>query len=116
MLDLSNKKLRARDIRKLVEPSICNISWDSGSTSESEWVSLGKETTTNWLVSKNIEASELTCCTNAYWSENKMVSWEMLQNNLDSLVQSGFTLFVSNNRIWLLEVNPIGVARFGFWR
>ena len=116
MLDLTNHSLRTRDIRKIVEQSAINIQWDEGFDTDNEWVHLDDVKTQTWVHSKKIDSSELLFCTDPSWSHTAIESWYQVTSNLDELLDKGFSKFISRHRLWLLEVHPIKVARFGYWR
>jgi len=58
MVNLLNQALRSRDVRKLVEPHLHEVVWDSGVDETSEWVMASFEDLTHiqklesWLNSK----------------------------------------------------------------
>lgn len=43
-MNLSDINLRPRDIRRVVEPDLYRIEWDSGTNRTSEWVTVSTET------------------------------------------------------------------------
>ena len=116
MLDLTNTNLRLRDLRKVVEPSLCKIEWQKES-STSEWTHIKNGSILeNWILKIPVETSEFVLVTDKSWYKSVVHDWEFVRENLLSLKSNGFTLFISQHKLWALEINPVGVARFGFWR
>ena len=60
MVNLLNPQLRVRDQRKLVEPHLHEVNWDSGVDDTSEWVvasfedNIHKQNLITWLNSKSV--------------------------------------------------------------
>lgn len=117
MIELTNPELRARDIRKLVEPSLDQVSWDVGFEDGSEWICMNSEKSAQWLKSKNIDEMNMVVCIDEFCTKLGRMKYKELTVKLDELVEEGFSLFVSNNRDWILQCNcSVGVARFGYLR
>jgi len=117
MIELTNPELRVRDIRKLVEPNLYKVSWDSGFEEGNEWVCMDASKNSNWLRTKSINESNVVICIDKHWAKISKIKYEELLLRFHELTLEGFSLFVSNNRDWVLECSDsVGVARFGYWR
>jgi hypothetical protein len=121
MVNLLNPNLRIRDIRKLVEPNLIEITWDEGVDDTSEWILASFEDPEHiqrlnfWLNSKAISgAFELIIIHNS-WSNLEYVTWEKLLDNIQSYFNQERTLIIASDRTWVMEYNPQQIARFGRW-
>ena len=122
MIDLLNKELRSRDIRKLVEPNLYKVSWDLGVDKTSEWVMASFEDVTHtqkirsWLNSKDVSDSTKAIVTDTAWSELQQITWGTLCNNPKHYFSQEHILVVSADRSWILEYAPQQILRFGRWK
>jgi len=79
MVNLLSPSMRVRDIRKLVEPHLFEVSWDLGTNETSEWVMASLESDehilklVNWLKSKRVPNPNEAILTNTAWSEVKRI-------------------------------------------
>jgi hypothetical protein len=116
MIELTNPELRARDIRKLVQPSLYQVSWDVGFEDGNEWICMNSAKNAYWIKSKNIDETSMVICIDEFSTKINKMTYKDLTVKFDELVQEGFSLFVSKNRDWVLQCNcSVGVARFGYW-
>lgn len=116
MLDLTNTNLKLRDLRKVVEPTLHEIEWQKESSS-SEWAHIENSSTLeNWTFKIPVKTSEVVLVTDKSWSKSVIHDWQFVRGNLLDLKDNGFTLFISQHKLWALEISMVGVARFGYWR
>jgi hypothetical protein len=121
MVNLINPNLRVRDIRKLVDPNLLEITWDEGIDETSEWIVASFEDPehtqrlTSWLNSKTINgAFELIIIHNS-WSNLEYITWASLLENLQSYFNQETTLIIASDRTWVMEYMPQQIVRFGRW-
>ena len=116
MLDLTSSNFRLRDLRKIIEPSLHEVEWQQ-EKGNSEWVHIENTLLLkNWVSNLPIKSSESVIVTDKSWSKSAIHDWQFVSANLLSLIEDSFSLFISQHKLWVIEVNLIGVARFGFWR
>ncbi len=121
MVNLLNQALRSRDIRKLVEPHLHEVVWDSGVDETSEWVMASFEDQTHiqelesWLISKEVADSTEAILTDTAWSELQQTTWNALLNKPDDYFNQKHMLVVAADRSWIMEYAPQQIIRFGRW-
>jgi hypothetical protein len=121
MVNLLNQALRSRDIRKLVEPHLHEVVWDSGVDETSEWVvaSFEDEThiqkLTSWLNSKGVSGSTKVILTDSAWSELQQTTWEALLKKSEGYFKQKHMLVVAADRSWVMEYASQQIIRFGRW-
>jgi hypothetical protein len=116
MLDLTSSNFRLRDLRKIIEPSLHEVEWQQ-ETGNSEWIHIENTSLLkNWVSNLPIKSSESVIVTDKSWSKSAIHDWQFVSANLLGLKEDSFSLFISQHKFWVIEVNLIGVARFGFWR
>ncbi|MCB4438633.1 hypothetical protein LHL20_20650 [Alteromonas sp. McT4-15] len=116
MLDLTSTNFRLRDLRKIIEPCLHEVEWQREIDS-SEWVHIENTSLLkNWVSNLPIKSSEPVIVTDKSWSKSAIHDWQFVNANLLGLKEDGFSLFISQHKLWVIEVNLIGVARIGFWR
>jgi len=116
MLDLTSSNFRLRDLRKIIEPSLHEVEWQQ-ETGNSEWIHIENTSLLkNWVSNLPIKDSESVIVTDKSWSKSAIHDWQFVSANLLGLKEDSFSFFISQHRLWVIEVNLIGVARFGFWR
>jgi hypothetical protein len=116
MLDLTSSNFRLRDLSKIIEPSLHEVKWQQ-ETGNSEWVHIENTLLLkNWVSNLSIKSSESVIVTDKSWSKSAIHDWQFVSANLLGLKEDSFSLFISQHKLWVIEVNLIGVARFGFWR
>ncbi|MGF1742230.1 hypothetical protein L4C34_14310 [Vibrio profundum] len=121
MVNLLNPALRVRDLRKLVEPILHEVSWDRGVDDTSEWViasfedSTHKQKLTSWLKSKNIPDAFEIIITDKAWSNLRYINWSKLLLNLEFYLDQENVLIIASNKAWVMEYAPQQIVRFGQW-
>lgn len=121
MVNLLNTNLRVRDIKKLVEPNLIEITWDEGIDETSEWITASFEDNNHtqrvisWLNSKAINANFELIVIRSYWSNIEYITWEKLLENIRGYFDQESTLIVATDRTWAMEYEPQQIARFGRW-
>ncbi|PWS56341.1 hypothetical protein ACNSN2_07235 [Pseudoalteromonas sp. US3C1013] len=121
MVNLLNQALRSRDVRKLVEPHLHEVVWDSGVDETSEWVMASFEDLTHiqklesWLNSKEISDSIEVILTDTAWSELQQTTWDALLKKPDDYFNQKHMLVVAADRSWIMEYTPQQIIRFGRW-
>ena len=121
MVNLLNQALRSRDIRKLVEPHLHEVVWDSGVDKTSEWVMASFEDETHiqklasWLSSKKISDSTDAILTDTAWSNIQQIPWQSLLDKPEDYFNQKHMLVVAVDRSWLMEYAPQQIIRFGRW-
>ena len=119
MSNLRNSDLRIRDIRKLIDLKRPHLTWEDGSSEKNEWVYLAEEKLKfqqkliTWLASKSISSNNQCLIINNSFDESSIVTWEEVMNeNLDSLQGNSISVYDIDLK-WTLQINSLGVARFG---
>jgi hypothetical protein len=121
MVNLLNPALRVRDLRKLVEPHLCEVKWDCGVDGTSEWViasfedSVHKQKLVTWLKSKNVSDTFEIIITDKAWSNLRYLNWSSLLSDLECYLNQENILIVASDRTWVLEYAPQQIVRFGQW-
>ncbi|KPZ65604.1 hypothetical protein AN392_01152 [Pseudoalteromonas sp. P1-16-1b] len=121
MVNLLNQALRSRDVRKLVEPHLHEVVWDSGVDETSEWVMASFEDLTHiqklesWLNSKEISDSIEVILTDTAWSELQQTTWDALLKKPDDYFNQKHMLVVAADRSWIMEYTPQQIIRFERW-
>ncbi|QYK13514.1 hypothetical protein K0I63_03070 [Shewanella rhizosphaerae] len=121
MVNLLNPALRSRDIRKLVEPHLHEVFWDSGVDETSEWVMASFEDDahtqklSNWLNSKGVTGSTKVIITDTAWSELRQSTWSSLLNHAADYFNQNHLLIVAEDRSWVMEYASQQIIRFGRW-
>ncbi|MBB1271130.1 hypothetical protein [Shewanella sp. SR44-3] len=121
MVNLINQALRSRDVRKLVEPHLHEVVWDSGVDETSEWVvaSFEDEThiqkLTSWLKSKGVSGSTKVILIDSAWSELQQTTWEALLKKSEGYFKQKHMLVVAADRSWVMEYASQQIIRFGRW-
>ena len=122
MSNLRNSDLRIRDIRKLIDLKRPHLTWEDGSSEKNEWVYLSEEKLKfqqkliTWLASKSISSNNQCLIINNSFDESSIVTWEEVMNeNLDSLQGNSISVYDIDLK-WTLQINSLGVARFGRYR
>ena len=121
MVNLLNQALRSRDVRKLVEPHLHEVVWDSGVDETSEWVMASFEGLTHiqklesWLNSKEISDSIEVILTDTAWSELQQTTWDALLKKPDDYFNQKHMFVVAADRSWIMEYTPQQIIRFGRW-
>jgi hypothetical protein len=121
MVNLLNQALRIRDIRKLVEPYLHEVVWDSGTDTTSEWVMASFEDETHiqklasWLISKRVMESTDVILTDTAWTEINQTTWKALLKNPDDYFNQKHILVIAVDRSWVMEYAPQQIMRFGRW-
>ncbi len=121
MVNLLNQALRSRDVRKLVEPHLHEVVWDSGVDETSEWVMASFEDLTHiqklesWLNSKEISDSIEVILTDTAWSELQQTTWDALLKKPDDYFNQKHMFVVAADRSWIMEYTPQQIIRFGRW-
>ena len=119
MVNLLNQALRSRDVRKLVEPHLHEVVWDSGVDETSEWVMASFEDLTHiqklesWLNSKEISDSIEVILTDTAWSELQQTTWDALLKKPDDYFNQKHMLVVAADRSWIMDYTPQQIIRFG---
>lgn len=121
MVNLLNQALRSRDVRKLVEPHLHEVVWDSGVDETSEWVMASFEDLTHiqklesWLNSKEISDSIEVILTDTSWSELQQTTSDALLKKPDDYFNQKHMFVVAADRSWIMEYTPQQIIRFGRW-
>ncbi|KMT66049.1 hypothetical protein [Catenovulum maritimum] len=121
MVDLLNPNLRARDLRKLVEPHLFEVNWENGVDETSEWVVASfeepkhEENLVSWLENKKISSTTELIITDLSWSNLHYLNWSEFLPELPVYFRDQQVLAISSNRSWILEYAPQQIARFGRW-
>ena len=121
MVNLLNQTLRSRDIRKLVEPHLHEVFWDSGVDETSEWVmasfedEIHSQNLQSWLNSKNVTTSTGAILTNDFWSKLHQITWQDLLIQPANYFNERHIIVVAADRSWVLEYAPQQIIRFGRW-
>ena len=121
MVNHLNQTLRSRDIRKLVEPHLHEVVWDSGVDETSEWVMASLEDETHiqklasWLSSKKISNSTDAILTDTAWANIQKITWQSFLNKPDDYFNQKHMLVVAIDRSWVMEYAPQQIIRFGRW-
>jgi hypothetical protein len=121
MVNLLNSDLRVRDLRKLVEPHLHEVNWDSGVDETSEWVIASLEDSEHrsnlitWLNEKGISDPFEVIITDKAWSNLRRLTWSQFISNLASYFDQDNILIISSDRTWVMEYAPQQIVRFGQW-
>lgn len=121
MTDIRNPQLRVRDLRRLVESALHEVSWEAGVESKNEWVYASLESEIHrrrlldWLRSKNIGEKEEALWFDPGWAQTRKVSWQNILNQPEAFFANEPFQLVSLDLDWVLGYMKEGVARFGRW-
>lgn len=121
MVNILNQALRSRDVRKLVEPHLHKVVWDSGVDETSEWViaSFEDESHTkklvSWFNSKMVSDSTDVIITDTAWDEIKHTTWQAFLKKPTDYFHQKHMFLVAVDRTWIIEYAPQQIIRFGRW-
>ena len=120
-MNLSDINLRPRDIRRVVEPDLYRIEWDSGTNRTSEWVTVSTETEFDiskldtWLLSKQIDLNESVVWVSRTWLVNERTTFSSVLAELGKYFADESFYLVSTQKKWLINYDCIGIVRFGYF-
>ena len=120
-MNLSDINLRPRDIRRVVEPDLYRIEWDSGTNRTSEWVTVSTETEFDiskldtWLLSKQIDLNESVVWVSRTWLVNERTTFSSVLAELGKYFADESFYLVSAQKKWLINYDCIGIVRFGYF-
>lgn len=120
--DLRHPDLRLRDIRRILQHRDYDITWDAGTSPDSEWVYVLLEDASHqqrlldWLANKGVAsaADALVIFDGHYESLN--ITWGDLLTQPEKFFDGRQFHIVSKDLDWRLDYRWPGVARFGRWK
>ncbi|MBU2978524.1 hypothetical protein [Alteromonas sp. C1M14] len=116
MVNLLKQALRNRDIRKLVEPHLHEVVWDSEVDETSEWVVASFEDKTHiqkltsWLNSKGVSCFTKVILTDSAWSELQQTTWEVFLKKSEGYLGQEHMFVVAADRSWVISLICIQTA------
>ena len=122
MTDLRNPQLRARDLRRLVEPKLHAVIWDAGLNKECEWIYASLESAAHrrklieWLRSKAVDEKQEALWIDVNWMKPRKIFWREILEQPEEFFSGMPFQAVSLDFVWALGYMKEGVARFGRWK
>ena len=118
-MNLTDDRLRPRDIRKLVEPKLHAVDWDIGVKDSDGWIYASFKTCEStdifrqWLADKKVDPAERVLVIHKTWNDYQIMDWKRVIDNITTILTEESNLIISGSFKWVLQYSDYEVARFG---
>ncbi len=111
--------LSSRQLMRFLAAKKAKIDWDTGTSIDSEWVSVSRETSAyedrlkNWLQVKQVAPDSIALYVIEFYSKLEHVRWVDITTPPFKYFSNKNALFINEDMDWVLEYHQAGIARFG---